>query len=303
MTRLLCATDLLPKSEWAIDRAGLLAGELQAGLSLLHVVSPGTSETILEQTLQVAIARMKARARPPLWRCGPVPDVGVRAGNPARLVIDTIERSQPDLAIVGPHRKRGVLDALDGTLAQKVLYSQHCPLLIVQQRADVAYRKVLLALDLSAESAAAVQATESLLLKSGGRGIVVHAWEPPYQGMLRAAGVKTAEIMSYSESARREVAMDLRDLISKQGADFRRYEVVIAQSHAVPAILRALEIYRPDVLVMGTRGDGRIRRALLGSVANQLMREVECDVLIVPRDSVKTSPRMKAGEEVARSDA
>lgn len=302
MTRLLCATDLLPKSEWAIDRAGLLAGELHARLSLLHVVSPSASEKILEQTLQTAISRMKARARPPLWRSGPNPDVGVRAGNPARLVLDSIERTQPDLTIIGPHRKRGVLDALDGTLAQKILYSQHCPLLIVQQPAEVAYRKVLLALDLSPESSAAVQATESLLLKSGGQGIVVHAWEPPYQGMLRAAGVKTSEIMAYSETARREVAMDLRDLISRQGADFRRYEVVIAPSHAVPAILRAVELYRPDVLVMGTRGDGRIRRALLGSVANQLMREVDCDVLIVPRDSVETATRMKE-EEVAPSSA
>ena len=66
MTRLLCATDLLPKSEAAIDRAALLAQELGADLSLLHVVSPVTSERVLEHSLQTAIARMKSRARPPL---------------------------------------------------------------------------------------------------------------------------------------------------------------------------------------------------------------------------------------------
>ena len=66
MMRLLVATDLLPKSEFAIDRAGLLADELDAELSLLHVVSPVSSERVLEQSLQMAIARMKSRVRSPL---------------------------------------------------------------------------------------------------------------------------------------------------------------------------------------------------------------------------------------------
>src|ERR1044071_6882071 len=99
MTRLLCATDLLPKSEDAVDRAALLAQELGADLSLLHVVSPVTSERALEQSLQVAIARMKSRARPPLWSARTMPNVIVRAGNPGRVIPDTIAGEQPDLLI------------------------------------------------------------------------------------------------------------------------------------------------------------------------------------------------------------
>ena len=38
--KILCATDLLPKSESAIDRAGMLSDLLNADLSLLHVVMP-----------------------------------------------------------------------------------------------------------------------------------------------------------------------------------------------------------------------------------------------------------------------
>lgn len=71
MPRLLCATDLLPKSEAAIDRAGMLAEQLQTPLSLLHVVSPSTSEHNLEQALQLAITGLNSRARAPEWRFGP----------------------------------------------------------------------------------------------------------------------------------------------------------------------------------------------------------------------------------------
>jgi nucleotide-binding universal stress UspA family protein len=52
-------------------------------------------------------------------------------------------------------------------------------------------------------------------------------------------------------------------------------------------------------LVMGTRAVGRMRRALLGSVASQLLKEiVACDVLVVPRDSLTAS---NASTELAGS--
>ena len=39
--RILCATDLQPKSDAAIGRAGMLADQLGAGLTLLHVAVRG----------------------------------------------------------------------------------------------------------------------------------------------------------------------------------------------------------------------------------------------------------------------
>ena len=66
--RILCATDLLPKSEAAIERAALLSNQLGADLSILHVVSPAESQQVLEQTLQSAHERAQSRAEPLLWR-------------------------------------------------------------------------------------------------------------------------------------------------------------------------------------------------------------------------------------------
>ena len=65
------------------------------------MVSPTASERVLEQSLQIAMDRMKSRARPPLWRHGSEPRVIVRTGNPARLICDTVEQEQSDLLVVG----------------------------------------------------------------------------------------------------------------------------------------------------------------------------------------------------------
>jgi len=52
--KILCATDLLRKTEPALERAGMLAEALDADLSLLHVVPPTESERMLKQDLQHA---------------------------------------------------------------------------------------------------------------------------------------------------------------------------------------------------------------------------------------------------------
>lgn len=279
MTRLLCATDLLAKSENAIDRAGLLAGELGAHLSLLHVVSPTASERVLEQSLQIAIARMRSRARPPLWRHGPTPNVLVRTGNPARLICDTVEQEKADLLILGPHERRDVLDGMTGTIAEKVLGVRRCPVLLVREKADESYRNVLLALDVSAEAALAVRTAESLVLRPDTRVMALHVFEPPLRGML-----PSSHTTSSVRAAEAQAASAIHELLSRESADSSRYEVLVEEGHPIANIMRAVETHRPQLLVMGTRAAGRMRRALLGSVASQLMKEIDaCDMLIVPR--------------------
>jgi len=39
---------------------------------------------------------------------------------------------------------------------------------------------------------------------------------------------------------------------------------------------------RPDLLVIGTRGAGSMARAVLGSVAAEVLRQVGCDALTLP---------------------
>jgi nucleotide-binding universal stress UspA family protein len=274
----------------AIDRAGMLADELGADLSLLHVVSPTASERVLEQSLQIAIARMRSRVRPPLWRHGSSPEVVVRPGNPVRLICDAIERERADLLIIGPHERRNVVDGVSGTIAEKVLSARKCPLLLVQQEADVSYRNVLLALDVSPESGLAVRGAESLVLGSQSQAVVLHVYEPPLKGMVPSARQATS-----AEEARHRAAAGIQELLHRESADQSRYEVLVEEGHPIPAILRAVEKHRPQLLVMGTRAVSRMRRALLGSVASRLLKDlVGCDVLIVPRDSLRTS--LSAGE-------
>ena len=287
--RILCATDLLTRTDPAIERAGILADRLNADLMLLHVVVPGESPQALEQTLQRASSNLQLRVRPPRWRARRIPNVGVQTGNPARIILDTAAQSQARLLVLGPHRRRPLHDALEGTIAEKALAARNYPVLVVRDEASQPYRRVLLALDASDASASAIRAAESLVLAPDVDATVVHAHKPPYEGMLYSADVGTETVARYAQIWMREANHSMRELLNHESSDAAQYDIHIEHRPAAPGILRAIEYFVPDLVVMGTRGGGRLRRALIGSVANRVLHEAACDVLIVPEGSVGAS--------------
>ena len=271
----------------------MMAERLAAKLSLLHVVVPTESERALEQELQYGIARVKSRSRPPLWRRGKPPSVVVKTGMPPNRIVETTDEISAGLVVLGPHRNRLARDALSGTIAEKVLSSRSAPVLIVKREPHGAYRSVLLALDLSEIAEAALRAAESLMVTEGTRAdthaIVVHADENHYDGMLTRAGVAGEAFRAYGVKSARDAEAAVRNLLKRLSRDATRYNVVVEQARPAAAILRAAERLHPDLLVMGTRGHGRFRRALIGSVATQVLNATTCDVLIVPEGSLQTS--------------
>jgi hypothetical protein len=55
-----------------------------------------------------------------------------------------------------------------------------------------------------------------------------------------------------------------------------------------------MEEVEPDLVMLGTRGLGRFRRAMLGSTANDILRSTDCDVLLVPETAVRAARRAQA---------
>jgi universal stress protein E len=152
---------------------------------------------------------------------------------------------------------------------------------------------VLLALDLTDTSVAALRAAETLVLKPETEAVVVHVHNPPYLGMVSYADAAQDGGARYMRAWQRDAAHAVRGFLAAESADAQRYHIHIEQMPATPGILQAMQRFSPDLLVMGTRGAGRLRRALVGSVANKVLHDTSCDVLIVPEGSVAAARGME----------
>lgn len=82
----------------------------------------------------------------------------------------------------------------------------------------------------------------------------------------------------------------LRDVAAEMRCEGCVVEARVVQAHrAAPAILDAAEYYDSDLIALATHGRGGLRRVLLGSVADTVVRGAACPVLVLrPRQPATT---------------
>jgi nucleotide-binding universal stress UspA family protein len=101
--------------------------------------------------------------------------------------------------------------------------------------------------------------------------------------MVDAAGVDFAELQrSWVEGAEHE----FQALLKRRALDDSAVSTHIVIGRPDVEIVRFAEEHGADLIVMGTHGYGGVKRLLLGSVADHVMRQANCPVLVVPAKTV-----------------
>jgi nucleotide-binding universal stress UspA family protein len=169
---LLAATDFSDDAEHAAYRAAMLTAEHSAQLRLLHVVSrssvdalrvilrshPGAEVAMIEE-LSVMLGDLAAQLA---TQTGSKVSTALEIGD---VLDEIVKASDPaDLLVVGARGLNPIRDLLLGTTAERLLRKCRRPVLVVKQRPQGRYGKVLVAADLSPQSAAVLtdQSTKCL---------------------------------------------------------------------------------------------------------------------------------------------
>jgi len=137
--RILCATDLLPKSEAALERAAMIARRLRAHLCIVHIVASVQDE----RNARTALVRIENRLRSLMESDGISPSVILSVAFPAEAVLGAIKRMEPDLLVMGTSGYRRFRRALLGSTASLVLDAASCDVLVVPQGIDSAHRRAV----------------------------------------------------------------------------------------------------------------------------------------------------------------
>jgi len=82
----------------------------------------------------------------------------------------------------------------------------------------------------------------------------------------------------YYEEEREKVLRPVRAFAQMQGWNFRERHAV---GHPAETLAAIMAEERPDLLVMGSRGHGAFKSALLGSVAARLLSHAKVPVLLI----------------------
>ena len=77
--------------------------------------------------------------------------------------------------------------------------------------------------------------------------------------------------------------------VGREGATVAGKHLRIAERHRAQQIVQVAEDIEAGLIVMGSRGRGGVRRALMGSVSDSVVRHAHCPVMIVRREKERAT--------------
>lgn len=200
----------------------------------------------------------------------------VVVGNSAAALLD--EAADATLLVVGSRGLGGFRGMLLGSTGIQVASHSPCPAVIVRQAADPGATKVVVGLDGSELSQAALTWAFDYASRHQLTLHAVHAWTLPSFDLLAApAGPAPVDVDAIAEEERRSTAESLAGFASRY-PDVTIEETVIKQSPA-KALLEASK--GAALVVVGTHGRGEFLSAVLGSVSQTLLRKANVPVVVV----------------------
>lgn len=296
--------------------AALMARTLQSRLTVLHVnetlaplqhrpALPGVRVPIGTPSLEEWRAAYAQQARQELQRlaeeCGP--DLSVETvvleGRAHAQILAYLEQTPCDLVVMGTHGRPWYQRLFLGSTADTVLRTTSLPVLIVHNWAEPAPRPQLHALllptDLTAATDTAAEWTLRLTAHTPATVILLHVVENP---LLAAYDPDAAEIdprtimeasrqhpprsaqpfWEHAHGVARTALTSLRQRLSGSQA---HVESMVREGPAADNILEVAEQNAVDLIVMATHGRSGVRRFMLGSVTEKIVRAAPCAVLVV----------------------
>ena len=285
-TRILFASDGSEDSELAATTAVGLAKITGSELHVLHVApafpdyfepsdpdEPGPTEREGRRILDEQVNKIENVG-------GAVAQSHLRMGGAAEEVIDLAEELQTGLIVLGSRGRGRIRRALMGSVSDSVVRHAHCPVLVVRWKPVVFPAKILLATDGSEEADLAAQSAADLAARTGSELHVTHVGTALSHVKYMGAGPQ--------ELLDKEAKEVLEAQLEQMGeARARVTEAHLMSGRADEEIIFLAEGVGADLVVVGSRGLGGIRRARLGSVSDSVVRHTHCPVLVVRREGLQ----------------
>ena len=204
----------------------------------------------------------------------------VATSSPAHGLHDLAEELGADLIVVGSSHRGALGRVLPGSTTQQVLHGSPCAVAVapagLRDRAPQELRRIGVAYDAGREAHAALAVGRELTAELGGSLEIVDVFSPTIVfPPLAIDGGYPEPVEDLEAYARRELddALASVDEVPANGA-------LLEGDAATQLVTRSGSL---DLLVMGSRAYGPLRRVLLGTVAGKVIREAQCPVIVVPR--------------------
>ena len=291
-SRILVPLDGSPEANVALPLARAIAQPSGASIVLLHVLDrpwpelPGNEDEFEAQARLDEARRQLERVAEELRGSGLRVESVPTRGHVADAILEHIRVEEADLVVMCTHGRAGLERVALGSVTERVLKDSQVPLLLLRAggRRVSAIRKLLVAVDGSPGGAVGLATAVGLARGVGAQLHLVHDVVSAYAQVLA-----TYDGLAYYDPAWDDEALasarnyvdGLVGRLQKAGlAASGEAHMVSNIPEDIVAAARANDI---DIIVMSTHALTGVPRAVIGSVADAVVRTAGCPVLLVRR--------------------
>ncbi len=253
--------EILVISAWQYPYIGLMP---MAGSSI-PAEGPEVQEAILKDVQDIAATAAE--------RTDATITATTALGPAAQVLLDAMDDA--DLCVVGCRGRGGFARLLLGSVSHQLASHSPLPVVIVPEDGAGNIAKVVVGIDNSPNSAAALE-WALRFAPAEAEIVAATAWEPPYLGPDRIDEALFLDIEADASAAFEEAVDAVEAAVGAEGRCVRAFD------HG-----RAEHVLRDrsedaDLLVVGARGRGAVAATILGSVATRMLHDLACVTVVVP---------------------
>lgn len=219
---------------------------------------------------QRLLAAWAARNGLPGWRAAV--EYGLVGPTLARIA----QEDGADLLVVGSHGAGRIERALLGSTARSALRHTTLDTLVARGEAG-RMEHVLVATDFQPASRLAAARAREIAIQNGSRVTILHAIDP---NVFAGALYPTPPEGRFDAAWLEKNVLEGLAAIDRELFDGRARQLAIHDRAAAGIVAKAREL-QPDLVVLGSHGGGALSRFLLGSVAEAVVADAPCSVLVV----------------------
>jgi nucleotide-binding universal stress UspA family protein len=299
ISRVIVPLDFSDVSEAALPLAAHLAQRRGVPMTLVHVIEMSPEFLAYSEGVsQVdALLELEEKGQEYLRRIadgisGVEVETVVLRGRPARQIVELVDEYTDPLIVMSSHGHSGFRRMVLGSVAARVVQTAGVPVMLVRAteegsniRVPSEVRRVVVPLDGSDFAEYALDATFNIV---GGDDVEIRLVRVPeiaaYPATMYGAASYEAVDM-YMEAMRTEAQTYLEEMAARLRERHPNVSWEVREGAASAVILEVAREFDADLIAMASHGRTGFRRFLMGSVAEQVLRDAEVPVLVVgPKD-------------------
>lgn len=243
---------------------------------------PPDAYEALHERLHTDASEHLAQVKAALEAAGRAVGVTLASGRPATVIVDEARRIGTDLIVMGSRGRGQLASALLGSVAAEVVDHAHCPVLVAR---TATLSSAVLADDGSKGSRRAEETVVALPVFKAlpYRVVSVAELAPWYLSIDAATGAAMGPegFQQVFDTLQEDHARTAREAAARLAAQGVTATAETRSGPAAQGLIAAAADCGADVIVVGSRGRTGVRRAVLGSVARNVLFHAPCSVLVV----------------------